>query len=92
MDLRLPGLESSKNNKQEEDTMYDEMMKSLLCIVLNPVIGVKEQLGSFRGLWDVVRTRENSESTYQGESCWTNLLKWRAFTKASREKFLAEYA
>ncbi len=33
---RLPGLESSKNNLKEEDELYDEMMTSVLKIVLYP--------------------------------------------------------
>jgi hypothetical protein len=35
---RLPGLESSSGNRKEEDSMYDEMMLSLLKIVTKPLI------------------------------------------------------
>ena len=34
---RLPGLESSKNNKEQENTMYNTMMMSLLRIVCRPL-------------------------------------------------------
>lgn len=34
----MPGLESSKNNMAEEDLFYDEMMRQVLQIVLEPVI------------------------------------------------------
>jgi len=35
--FRLPGLESSSNNKAAEDAFYDEMMHELLSIVLQPL-------------------------------------------------------
>eukprot|EP00600_Ochromonadales_sp_CCMP1393_P010390 CAMPEP_0174954940 /NCGR_PEP_ID=MMETSP0004_2-20121128/709_1 /TAXON_ID=420556 /ORGANISM="Ochromonas sp., Strain CCMP1393" /LENGTH=347 /DNA_ID=CAMNT_0016202821 /DNA_START=412 /DNA_END=1455 /DNA_ORIENTATION=+ len=35
---RLPGLESSSNNKEAEDAMYDEMMSSFLRIILRQYI------------------------------------------------------
>jgi len=35
---RLPGLESSKQNKKQEDEFYNTMMSSLLHIVLHPVM------------------------------------------------------
>lgn len=35
---RLPGLESSSGNKKEEDSLYDEMMLSLLKIVTKPLV------------------------------------------------------
>lgn len=35
--LRLPGLESSSGNREEEDSLYDEMMISLLKIVTMPL-------------------------------------------------------
>lgn len=37
---RLPGLESSNNNFDEENIMYDEMMASLLDIVLYPEVSL----------------------------------------------------
>lgn len=64
---RLPGLEASSQNKQEEDVMYDEMMLSLLRIVLAPLRseqgegeGERENEGA---LWDKVHDGgEASES------------------------------
>lgn len=35
---RLPGLESSHNNLQEEDEMYNEMMTNVLRIILYPYL------------------------------------------------------
>jgi hypothetical protein len=43
---RLPGLESSKNNLMEEDIMYNEMMLSLLQIILFPFFEKKLLLSS----------------------------------------------
>lgn len=36
--FRLPGLESSSGNRKEEDSLYDEMMLSLLKIVTKPLV------------------------------------------------------
>ena len=38
---RLPGLESSKQNKAQEDLFYDKMMCGLLQIVLRPLLDEK---------------------------------------------------
>ena len=59
---RLPGLEASVQNKEEEDKMYDAMMLSLLRIVLQPLQnGEKEEsdtatsgLRHVAGMWEVV--------------------------------------
>lgn len=96
---RLPGLESSNNNKVQEDAMYDEMMTALLRIVLSPVCPVLDsasesdstQLQS--GLWEYVRTPAPSSAEQTASStCWANLLKWKAFTRKNRQKILAEFA
>lgn len=99
---RLPGLESSSNNQVQEDAMYDEMMTSLLRIVLLPP---QEGDDSARlGHWEFVTPvgkNEQSVSISGNERVdkasstnggWKNLLKWRAFTRKNREQVLAEYA
>lgn len=34
----MPGLESSNNNKEEEDVFYNEMMRAVLRIVMRPLL------------------------------------------------------
>jgi Tubulin-tyrosine ligase family len=45
---RLPGLESSKNNKVIEDVFYDTMMLELLNLVLQPLEGIDPASGGFK--------------------------------------------
>jgi hypothetical protein len=82
--------------------MYDEMMAALLRIVLRPPsvstadasVGVDTAASQdvSDGLWDVVRPPSNSIAPGQGGSSFKNLLKWKAFSRANREKILAEFA
>lgn len=94
---RLPGLESSKNNRTEEDAMYDEMMGTLLRIVLRPVLPLPPGAAPDCGMWDTVREEpliNEAGEIGRGDAAgqgWRNLLKWKAFTRANREKILAEY-
>ena len=69
--------------------MYDEMMTSLLHIVLCPDVVAQDHTKA--GLWEHVAPPEGSGIA--GDSvCWKNLLKWRAFTRKNREQILAEFA
>ena len=45
---RLPGLESSDNNKVEEDVMYNDMMRSVLRMVLKPILTARAEHGVLR--------------------------------------------
>lgn len=96
---RLPGLEASAQNKQEEDKMYDEMMLSLLHIVLAPLkaespagAGEKEE----GGLWEVVhdgRDIANDGDEVEGAfsakaPCWKNTFGWKAFTRQKKNRSL----
>ncbi len=65
---RLPGLESSKLNKVEEDRMYDTMMESLLHIVLLPLR--KSDDACNYGLWEVVHgpTAQDMQMCSQGRA------------------------
>lgn len=69
--------------------MYDEMMTSLLHIVLCPEVVVQD--GSKAGLWEYVTPPQESRHT-KDAVCWKNLLKWRAFTRKNREQILAEFS
>lgn len=86
--------------------MYNEMMAALLRIVLLPIcptLGTPdlpagdEQLQS---LWDrvcdmpaLVKGATSSSPRGQSEpACWSNLLKWKAFTRKNRQTILAEFA
>ena len=84
--------------------MYDEMMTSLLRIVLSPqrscVSSTEQGLWEFVPLAGAVNLAVAADALPSGEeggvkkeaSSWKNLLKWRAFTRKNREKVLAEYA
>jgi hypothetical protein len=60
---RLPGLESSNNNKIEEDEFYDEMMSSLLKIVLNPLLNSRENFKCTLkdvGFWEYIKEKDDT--------------------------------
>jgi len=82
---RLPGLESSIQNKAEEDIMYDEMMLSLLRIVLAPLVNEQEQEQgkeqTVGGMWDTVNSSSSSSSNTVGAPTFKNTFSWRAYTK-----------
>jgi len=79
--------------------MYDEMMTSLLRVVLLPA---QQGDGSARmGLWEYTTPVDSSEQGFvsrvrdekaPSNGGWKNLLKWRAFTRKNRECVLAEFA
>lgn len=93
---RLPGLESSKLNKEEEDHFYEEMMVSVLTMATTPLFHSAvaadrgseidgKDLSDEIGHWKKVnggsrRANVNSSVT------WKNLLKWKIFTTKSRSK------
>ena len=99
---RLPGLESSKVNKVQEDSLYDEMMTSLLQLVLQPLMAdtsrtscdapidaVTGEVNISRcthGLWNLVQGPSPVE--FGSENLWKNLLNWRAFTRKNRSKVM----
>jgi len=96
----LPGLESSNNNKIEEDKFYDEMMSSLLKIVLNSILINGEQIRKpFKdvGFWEYVLLKYNDSKDHDSshddnnnnnikDESWKNLLKWKLFTRYNRNK------
>jgi hypothetical protein len=99
-DARLPGLESSSNNKEDEDVMYDEMMTVLLSKVLRSHPSFVAS-GCNDGLWECVRdvhavvpssaaqeacTVAAAAPSKREEDTWINLLKWRAFTRKNRHR------
>ena len=87
----MPGLESSNNNKQEEDQMYDEMMKELLTIVLNPLRGGKslnEGIGGWQIACPVSEVHQRSFKGPTSDTQYVNLFKWKAFTTSARSKLV----
>ena len=84
---RLPGLESSSNNKVEEDRMYDDMMMSLLTIVTAPLTGKTLSRADY-GLWDIVSSYDNTSSIFvntASSDTWKNTFSWKAFTMKNRD-------
>ncbi len=67
---RLPGLESSQNNLEEEDVMYDTMMRGLLRLVFvqplltlySPESDGANRLACDNGMWDDVS--ENAKFSF----------------------------
>jgi hypothetical protein len=99
---RLPGLESSNNNKEDEDVMYDEMMTAFLLKVLRSHPSFVAS-GCEDGLWECVRDAHDAAAPASAvqeagstvnaaaasaceEDTWINLLKWRAFTRKNRHR------
>ena len=79
---RLPGLESSKNNKEAEDVMYDDMMESLLRLVLSPVLPSLAAPCASGGEW--VGVWQGAEAV--GTETWKNTFSWRAFTRRAENR------
>jgi len=79
---RLPGLESSKNNKEAEDVMYDDMMESLLRLVLPPVLPSLAAPCASGGEW--VGVWQGAEAV--GAETWKNTFSWRAFTRRAENR------
>lgn len=97
-------MESSSNNKEKEDEMYDAMMTKLLEIVLNPLndvltqpppppLSVPNEKGTSQ--WVLVKPGIRSQEKMNfvpanNENYIHNILKWKIFTKKSRKKVLVE--
>lgn len=101
---RLPGLESSKANKIQEDSLYDEMMSLLLQIVTQPLVAdtsvtscsvpsVQIDAGAEIKTHQYTHGFWNlvqgpSPVEFGSENLWKNLLNWRAFTRKNRSKVM----
>lgn len=75
--------------------MYDEMMTSLLRVVLLPPLEGDDNVRL--GLWEFASQETAASEVLEPTTPttgggWKNLLKWRAFTRKNREKILAECA
>jgi hypothetical protein len=89
---RLPGLESSSNNKVEEDVFYDTMMLAFLRIVLSPLrdCHALESAHETEGDWIVVKSshEHTSETIGADTPLFKNLFAWRLFTKQASKNVL----
>ncbi len=84
---RLPGLESSKNNREEEDALYDEMMTALLQRVLRPLWRSGDRQTDEQDHWCQVRSSDGDPGDRGDEApLWRNLFTWRAFTLKNRHR------
>lgn len=94
---RLPGLESSKNNKVVEDNMYDRMMMSLLQIVLRPLlpspnVATASASDVEQSMWrEVWPNQNNGDSVLGQEVLLHNMLRWKLHIKRHRAAVLAEF-
>lgn len=97
---RLPGLESSTNNQEAEDMMYDRMMTDLLHLsVLQSLhsIQTRHAVGDSVGTWDCVAIAQPTAETVEGEVAdkgqveMMNLLRWKVFTRQRRREVLADF-
>ena len=101
--FRLPGLESSSANREEEDSLYDDMMSSLLKIVTKPlgsypVAGVVDNSSTglesdfqkpCHGFWNQVQGPV--PVTFGSDNLWKNLMNWRLFTRNNRSKLVVKW-
>ena len=92
---RLPGLESSANNKGVEDVFYDRMMLQALRIVLAPLThplpgDALPPAPSDPGDWEYIPPPASHEPVLDPAACYTNLLRWRAFTRSQRRGLVLE--
>ena len=82
---RLPGLESSLLNTTAEDALYDEMMLTLMRLVLSPVLakhGKITEPEKSPTLW--TRTNGCPDDGHPVTGCdetWKNLFNWRIYVK-----------
>ena len=72
----MPGLESSSNNLAQEDAMYNQMMQSLLEIVL-----CTTEISTAENGWVKVRESGVASTSIATIEPWRNTLEWRMFTK-----------
>jgi Tubulin-tyrosine ligase family len=97
---RLPGLESSKNNKEQEDIFYNEMMDQLLNIVLKPLFPLEcVDEFAYSSNWAHVHkpspTLDSHASVVPISSsnpdCYANTLRWKMFTRKVRGNVVVEF-
>lgn len=90
---RLPGLESSVQNRAVEDVFYDTMMLQVLRKTVSPLLqpqvvtemAAEASSGAENEVvdgWDMVAPPSSGESATT--ACWKNLFQWKAFTRRHR--------
>ncbi|CAM9554675.1 unnamed protein product [Choristocarpus tenellus] len=78
---RLPGLQSSRQNKEEEDVFYDTMVVDLLqLLVLPALVGCQPKLGYFEASPDAVSPPFPGVNAESSET-WKNVLEFAAFKR-----------
>lgn len=94
---RLPGLESSSNNKVHEDVMYNGMMTSLLSLVTRPLVSQTDQpqdfdvIGAREGQWVCVKGPASSSTiNVSSNELWKNTFTWKAFTRKNRDSIVLQ--
>ncbi|CAM9903066.1 unnamed protein product [Ectocarpus sp. 6 AP-2014] len=79
---RLPGLQSSKQNLDKENEVYDGMMLDLIrLLVLPPLIGCPPE----QGLFEVAATPASGARAPSTET-WRNVMRFAAFKRSCRTK------
>lgn len=93
---RLPGLESSKLNKEAEDLFYNKMMLTLLRMVTRPLlfcdganstVTETEDDDTTHGHWRAVGS--SGDANLNSSMVWKNIFKWKIFTSKNRSKVYA---
>ena len=67
--LRLPGLESSSGNREGEDSLYDEMMISLLNIVTTPLALHYDPSAREVGMSSIVEDNSSTDELENSTQC-----------------------
>jgi len=78
---RLPGLQSSKSNKDEEDTMYNCMISDILDLCVYNIL-CPSTLKPLT-LWHTVK-KTTRKMSYSKNDVWRNLLNFAAFKKKKK--------
>jgi hypothetical protein len=86
---RLPGLESSQNNKLEEDKMYNQMMIQALRLLLLPILPTNVLIDTSD--WIAIKAGDAQVANGDGEKDQRvlNTLRWKCMCKKYQKQVLA---
>mmetsp|Transcript_30998 Transcript_30998/g.40931 ORF Transcript_30998/g.40931 Transcript_30998/m.40931 type:complete len:430 (+) Transcript_30998:74-1363(+) len=85
---RLPGLQSSKSNKEQEDAMYDKMIEDILSIYIYDSTLQKSPKDSYQpqeNLWQKVK-KPDIQVSFDSRNTWKNLFNFKAYVRKAKKK------